>query len=133
MRYRELKGYKYELVWAEEFKVNIPHPIYREYLDIDAGYLTAQSHYAWDGLSGPSVDTKTSMRGSLAHDALYQLMRDGLLDKKYREYADELLRKICLEDGMNKFRAWYIYKMVRMFGGKYILPQKNPRGKIVEC
>jgi len=53
------------------------------------------------------------MRGSLIHDALYQLMRQKLLDKKCRKQADKELRKACLKDGMSKIRAWWIYKAVR--------------------
>ena len=39
------------------------------------GLLTINKGYAWDGPSGPTIDTKSFMRGSLVHDALYQLMR----------------------------------------------------------
>ena len=98
-----------------------------ENLSIDTGFikvskshsfpfLTVEERYAWDGPSGPTIDTKSFMRGSLIHDALYQLMREGHLDRKvWRLYADKLLRKLCLEDGMSKFRAWYVYNAVRLF------------------
>jgi hypothetical protein len=72
--------------------------------------------YAWDGPSGPTWDTDTFMRGSLVHDAMYQLMRLGCMDRVHRCYADELLRDICIEDGMWSFRAWYVYKAVRSCG-----------------
>ena len=79
-------------------------------------WLKIKNAYAWDGPSGPAIDTKSFMRGSLVHDALYQLMREKHLDRKlWRPYVDKLLRKICLEDGMSKFRAWYVYHGVRLF------------------
>lgn len=79
-------------------------------------WLKIENRYAWDGPSGPTIDTESFMRGSLVHDALYQLMREGHLDRKiWRLYADKLLRKICLEDDMSKFRAWYVYHSVRLF------------------
>jgi hypothetical protein len=86
---------------------------------------------AWDGPSGPTIDTKGFMRGSLVHDGLYQLMRDGLLDhEEYRKDADLLLKAICLEDGMSRFRAWYVYHGVRLFAGSAATPRpRNP----VEC
>ena len=57
------------------------------------------------------------MRGSLIHDALYQLMRERYLDKeKYREPADRLLQSICKEDGMSSLRAWLVYLGVRLGG-----------------
>ena len=75
------------------------------------GELKALPHYAWDGPSGPTFDTPTNMRASLFHDILCQAIEEGLLDKKYRKYADELLRTHMLEDQMehaltmkNKFK-----------------------------
>ena len=51
------------------------------------------------------------------HDALYQLMGDGLLPLSEREAADATLRRICLEDGMSSIRAWWVYWGVRIGGG----------------
>ena len=66
------KGYKYQL--AEDFSQYVA--IYPEkdiktqfiHLAMD-GRLTILSGYAWDGPSGPTIDTKSSIRGSLIHDA----------------------------------------------------------------
>lgn len=134
MKYRELKGYKYELMQVEVFLTKImgSEITKRYFVLIPDGELAVRGNYMWDGPSGPTFDTKNFMRGSLVHDCLYQMMREGLLDRKHRKYADQLLRKICLEDGMSKFRAWYIYQAVRIFAKKSSLPSKNPRGKIIE-
>ncbi len=135
MEYRELKGYKYELMRVEQFDTTIrpEFNISRRYFILDTdGLLSVRGNYMWDGPSGPTVDTKSFMRGSLVHDCLYQMMREGLLDRKHRKYADQLLRQICLKDGMSKFRAWYVYRAVRIFSKKSSLPRKNPRGKIIE-
>jgi len=72
-----------------------------------------------DMLGMPTIDTKTFMAGSLAHDALYQLIREGILPPFHRHRADIILRDMCLKDGMSKLRAWYVYRAVRAFGGKY--------------
>ena len=56
------------------------------------------------------------MRGSLVHDALYELMRKDKLSTRHRKQADRVLQRICLEDGMNRIRAWIVYRGVR-FGG----------------
>ena len=56
------------------------------------------------------------MRGSLVHDALYQLMREQALPLTYRQAADDLLKEICLQDGMPRLRAWYVHKAVSWFG-----------------
>ncbi len=69
--------------------------------------------------SGPTIDTKSFMRGSLAHDALYQLMHEKLLTvADARELADKVLRDICITDGMWKVRAWWVYRAVRIGGKK---------------
>jgi len=65
------------------------------------------------------------MRGSLVHDALYQLMRKKQLPVSYKDYADKLLHDICIEDGMSKFRAWYVYHAVRLFGKGAIKPDDD--------
>lgn len=129
IRYRE--GYKYQL--AEDYQVIIsikPEKfILTEYirLDID-GMLSICEGYAWDGPSGPAIDTKNFMRGSLVHDALYQLMRERHLDPEtLRDDADRILRKICLEDGMTSLRAWWVYQGVRFGGGPSATePDKEP-------
>ena len=130
LTYRSLHGYKYELLKETSYVVRIFVNIGIVYAGINEGVLWIAEHYAWDGPSGPTIDTKTFMRGSLFHDVLYQMIREGVLDKKYRIVADKLLRKICLEDGMNKFRAWYVYRIIRIAGAFTSKPRKNPRGKI---
>lgn len=90
-------GYEYQL--KQDYVIDIEicpdHLIDLPYLSLTpAGRLTVKSGYAWDGPSGPTIDTLNFMRGSLVHDALYQLMRERHLDHdKYREPADRLLQK----------------------------------------
>jgi hypothetical protein len=113
-------GYKYQLVEDYKIKLNIYPDKYigiRFLLLEKDGTLTIKQGYAWDGPSGPTFDTKSFMRGSLIHDAYCQLMREHKITKDYREQADKILKKMCKEDGMNSFRAWYVYKAVRIFGG----------------
>lgn len=86
------------------------------------GLLEIRAGYAWDGASGPAIDTKTILRGSLVHDAFYQLMREGLLDIRWRDRVDYEFWDICKEDGMSWFRAWYVYQAVRRFGETYAQP-----------
>jgi hypothetical protein len=134
MMYRHLKGYKYENLRTIPMDTDITgYDISTRYLIMwPDGRLFVRPHYAWDGPSGPTFDTKSFMRGSLIHDALYQLMRGGLIDKKHRKQADLLLKKICLEDHMPKWRAWYVYHAVRWFAKDSIKKEKEPRGKVVE-
>jgi len=118
-------GYKYQLCGSYSVQTAV-HPWDTAMLDDIVlhkdGNLFLPKGYAWDGPSGPSIDTKSFMRGSLVHDALYQLMRNGVLNTRWREQADKELRRICLEDGMFAFRAWYVYRAVRLAAGPAASP-----------
>lgn len=122
-------GYKYQL--KETYTITIDLKPYKliktDYINLDTdGNLTIAKGYAWDGPSGPAIDTLTFMRGSLIHDALYQLMRNNYLyHKTYREAADLTLKKVCIEDGMRPWRAWWVYHGVRIFGDPASDPAKK--------
>jgi Protein of unknown function (DUF1353) len=113
-------GYKYQLKenYVSVIGIQLSSPIKTDYIELTAKEkLTIKKGYAWDGSSGPTIDTLNFMRGSLVHDALYQLMRERHLDKeKHREFADRLLQAICKEDGMTDLRAWWVYQGVRVGG-----------------
>ncbi len=74
--------------------------------------------YAWDGPSGPTLDTHTFMRPSLVHDGGYAFMREGKIAQDTRDFWDRLLREMCLEDGMSSIRAWWVYKGVK-YGARH--------------
>ena len=57
------------------------------------------------------------MRGPCAHDALYQLLRMGLLDPIWRESADDFMYKCLREDGMSKLRSFLWRREVGKFAG----------------
>lgn len=120
IRYRD--GYKYQLTQPYIMLLGItPDDIIDDdFIGLDKfGLLTIRAGYAWDGASSIALDTASFMRGSLVHDALYQLIADGKLPAITRVYADDLLRRLCREDGMSAIRAWYVHKAVRMFGGSH--------------
>lgn len=119
--YTRRRKYKYNLSEVATFDVGIipKTEIVTRFLTLSLdGILTIKAEYAWDGASGPAFDTKNFMQGSLAHDALYQLMRMGLLDRAYRKQADLVLKAICRADGMSWIRAAWIYRAVRIWSGK---------------
>lgn len=115
---RYMGGYRYLLVAVYSVPTKIlGQRIDTEYINLQPdGILTVDAGYCWDGASGPAVDSKTIMRGSLIHDALYQLLRMELLLEKFRQASDRELYRACREDGMNWIRANYIYYAVRWFG-----------------
>jgi len=119
-------GYKYQLVEDYSVQTDIATGSYRylRFACIDpGGLLTVKIGYAWDGPSGPVPDVPEAMRGSLVHDALYELMRIGGLDRSWRKQADQLLYRLCLEDGMEEFIAKMILGGVSLFGERFTNPK----------
>ena len=127
IEYRD--GYKYQLSSDYSIKISVKPKavIDGEFIKLDKnGNLTVAGGYAWDGPSGPVVDTKDNIRASLVHDALYQLMRNKQLSaKEHKDRADKLFKKICIEDGVPKISAQVYYLGLKL-GGK---PSTEPRNK----
>lgn len=124
--YRE--GFKYQLV--EPYSVRLPlYPA--SYIDTHfikistSGDLVIAPDYAWDGPSGPTIDSLSSMRGSLIHDALYQMIRAGALTPAQRKTADDIYRNACIQDGMFEWRANGHFKALEWFG----MPAARPSGE----
>jgi len=122
-------GYKYQLASDYSIKTTIKpkQDVDTQFIKMDTdGSLTVKSGYAWDGPSGPVVDTEDNMRASLIHDALYQLMRHRKLTaKEHKEKADKLFKKICIQDGVPKETA-HVYYLGLKIGGK---PSTDPKNK----
>jgi hypothetical protein len=109
IKYRS--GYKYQTArdafgffeWLKGYTIET------EYIMVEEGWIWIRQGYAWDGPSGPTFDTKSTMRGSLFHDAFYQLLRLELLPRELRHNADHALVDMCGEDGMWKIRQkWFL-------------------------
>jgi len=113
-------GYKYQL--NEEYQHRLGFKPNRQcshdYITLyEDGRLVIKKGYAWDGPSGPTVDTKSSMRGALVHDALYQLMRLELLNRSFRTDTDKEMKRVMYEDGMWRWRVYLWYRSVSKFAG----------------
>jgi len=113
------KGFKYQTVRL--FCVATPlrpqQAIRTKFLTLlPSGLLFIAAGYAWDGASGPTYDSTNSIRASLIHDALYQLIRMGLLPRSLRPMIDRLFYDILREDQMWWIRAKIWYRSVRKLG-----------------
>ncbi len=129
IKYRS--DYKYQLANRYELQTSIIPP-----LEVDnnfvalsvRGKLVVKKGYAWDGPSGPFVDTKKNLRASLVHDALYQLMRREFLETRvFRKAADELFRDLCKEDGVSTVTANIYYRGLRRFGRPNASPERKKK------
>ena len=115
MKVRYKAGYKYQVAEAFHYQTDIfpETELTGQFMRLSTnGILTLLPGYASDGPSGPTFDTKSFMRAAFVHDALYQFIREGA--DISRKKADEILRRICIEDGMWKVRAWWVYQGVRI-------------------
>lgn len=123
------EGYKYQLAKEYKYETGITGIYYSDdYIKLNKnGLLIIKEGYAWDGPSGPTIDTKNSMRAALIHDALYQLMRYEVLPHKYREHVDNIFYDILKEDGMSTVRAWLWYKSVRRHAEYASLPKNRKK------
>ena len=108
------EGYKYQL--TKDYSVytaifvdeDIVYPFFTITKD---GWLHIKAGYAWDGASGPTFDTKSSMRASLVHDCFCQAAKDRRIDyDRYSPLYNALFYNICIEDNMFRIRAtiWYM-------------------------
>ena len=127
------RGYKYQTSRMYRVKQDIipfaPIDLPLVKMTVD-GYTQILPGYAWNGASGPTWDTLNSMTGSLVHDVDYQLIRLGLIDQKYKEYADQVLHDICTEDGMWEWRADYWRWAVLKFGMDSCRPSAEPKEEV---
>lgn len=122
------KGFKYQLEEDFTCKTSI-YPrknIKTKFIDLSkSGYLTIREGYAWDGASGPTIDTDSSMRGGLVHDALYQLMRREWLSQDWRALADIELLEWIKKDGMNGIRAYWWHREVKKWAASAADPESR--------
>lgn len=112
------RPWKYRL--TEDYKISTgimpDHSLSDRYFRLDRiGQLTVRAGYAWDGASGPAIDTPAFMRGSCVHDALCQMIRWRILPAAHQRAADRLLVRLCREDGMSLLRALWVYYSVRAY------------------
>jgi hypothetical protein len=137
IKYQEIRGYKYRLLETYSIQTDI-HPVYpieTNWLELTRdGFLTIRAGYCWDGASGPTWDDKSSMRGSLVHDAFYQLIRLGMLPvSPNKAKADAIMHHMCLEDKMNPARAWAWLKALTLFGSKRTRPMPGDIPQVMEA
>lgn len=131
LTYRELDDYKYQVKENFEIQTGIKGvSAVTEFISLSPdGLLKIKAGYAWNGSNWSS--DKHAMIASLVHDALYQLMRLGLLSRVvFRKPADALYRDMCIAESMSKIEAGIRYRGLRWFAKGSTYPEKNPRGQI---
>jgi len=109
-------GYKYQV--HDDYRIRTPFKglsvSTRFYSLSPNGVLTVRAQYAWDGPSGPAVDTRDTMIYSLLHDCLRQMLNEGALPARYCEAVDTYCRVVARRARMWKLRRWYFHVAVRI-------------------
>lgn len=99
----------------------------------ESGRMTLRRGYQWDGPSGPTIDTRDFMPGSLAHDGGYQLGRGGHVPSDWRQRYDRLLYDVCRSHGMGLIRATWVYWGVRLGGASSWRRAAEPEDKAMQA
>ncbi len=131
-KYKMLADYHIDL---SKYGIRPLHDIKLPFLELTRdGVLTLRRDYLSDGASGPARDTTNIIRAAFIHDALYQLLRLGILFLnarglalrwgQVRKRADKVLRGISLEDGVWMVRRFIDFWGLRFGGRRAALPEK---------
>lgn len=155
-RYRD--GIKYqvyakepgqEFEWVLDFDVLAEirteyYSITHDGLSTERSLLTVHDNYCFDGGSGPAIDSRWAMPAYLAHDALYQAIREeklylpevreSIIVDTAREKADYEFYRILLWSAdkswpglrrLRRMRAWVEYRAVRVGGAPFANPARK--------
>ena len=89
---------------------DFPEEFKNDYFSISAKYdrlsICVKPGYAWDGASGPTIDTKNTVAASMIHDILYQFMREtdnsdySYNRRKLRMIIDRNFKKMLIDNAM---------------------------------
>lgn len=119
------KGYKYSLWEPYDFQTRITGHEFSHHLftmNVD-GFVGVRADYPWDGPSGPTWDTANSMRASLEHDVLFEMMRLEFLPQSCFLEANLQLYHTAVADGMYEWRAKLWLAALNKFGRAACRPQ----------
>ena len=141
MKYSLVKKYKFKLEDDYAIDISIDFDCHNSFVSLDKQRLILRHSYLWDGSSIPLKRfvpkkvydfDKYCKEASLVHDGLCQLMREGLLPKRYKKEVDNLYRYMAIQGGLSKRNANRRYKYMRKYGDRYIEKKEHPRNEIFD-
>ena len=121
---------------SEKFSIQTPvtgYTIFDPWFELtESGWLFVYRGFCWDGPSGPTFDTKDSLKASLVHDVFCILMRDGRVNyRQWQDIVNAFFMKMCIDDGMPVWRAKLWYMGVEF--GDAGNPKQGPDRKVYEA
>ena len=115
-------GFRYQveedfIIIIEDFRpdTTIINEFFEFYTD---GTLLIKRGFAWDGPSGPTIDTKNGHVAAIVHDVFYRCIRKGYLPLSIKPISDKIFYKLLRKKGMFVLRAYLWYLGVKLFGMK---------------
>ena len=134
MKYQKVL-YKYVLF--DNFQIQLAHTRVPDTISTEHftlmpdGMVYGNKGYAWDGPSGPTIDTAAALIASIPHDILYQCHRMGYPIN--RKDADEDYRDILLGHGVSQIRALIHYRVLRRVGWLAAAPKQDGHYEIIDA
>lgn len=126
-------GFKYQLTEDAVYPTAVrpPEDICTRFVCMNTkGELLLKAGFAWNGVSGPTIQRNSNRRGGAFHDGYYRLIRFGLMNfmqrEEARKLADDMLREIWLADGMWGWLVSAEIAMLRRFGDDAAKPSGEP-------
>ena len=124
-KYELTKDFSYTLSnpgWGK-IPINPARKNTAQYVGISGTQLTINAGYGWDGATW-MFDIAKSMRATLVHDALYQIIRTSITKKKkrerFRKLADKEMKRILKKCKVNIILRTAWYYGVRTFGASFV-------------
>ena len=135
MKYRKVQGWRVSETWEYQTNIATERIIRTQWIDLFCGTLIMKAGFCFEGsIPGPKWFLKLlgflgkkCKRGYCAHDAGYDLIKNGHLGHIWKEAFDDLMHEIHLKDGMNRPAAKIAYKAVAKFGDFAINPANRAR------
>ena len=125
-----ITGFRHCLYEDEVFHVAIYHDedIDTKYIRLTTlGVLTVKTGFMWDGISGPTLQTKKTKSPSCMDDSPYWLIRNGYLLFSTWKVADLEFKRYCLMKGIFRIRAWWLYRGLSLARGTAAHPDKRKK------
>jgi hypothetical protein len=117
-------GYKY--VVAEDFTILTDIKNYTVADTLSAlqpdGSLTIKRGYAWDGNSGPCLDSRSSLMASCVHDVLCDYINLGWLPDYLQPVVDQEYYNLCVANKM-----WWRLARLRLLAIRWYMTGKGAK------
>lgn len=126
MRYQKVQGFRVYEDWQYQTNIATDRIIRTQYADLVKGLIVPKAGFCFEP-SGPTIATKSIMRGVCLHDVGYWLIRNGYLEPYWKEHFDDLMHEVHLKDNVWQFRADYFHRGVKTFGDSSVDPANRAK------